>query len=236
MKYVLRRVDKVYTVAPDIQDYLTRWNIKNVEFLGNYPEVQDDHQISLEEYLGRDNRIIYFGAIYSISRQEKFFDALSQCPDVSYLLAGDFGVGNYRQFLEGHPYWEKVEFINTFPKNELANLIGRCTISNVLRDFSVTGYPKGSYGIIKLFESMEAGLPIICSDVPVYRELMKEYKCGLLVDPNDCNQIIEAVSYLVTHKKEAYEMGQNGRRAVLEKYNWKTESHRYLKYLESRLK
>lgn len=232
MRYALKRLSKVYTVAPDIVDYLTKWGVKNVEILGNYPEINNSYSLSLEEYLQRENRIIYFGAIYSISRQEVFFDALLKCPSVSYLLAGDFGVGSYKNRLRRHTYWKDVEFINKFPKTELPHLISRCTISNVLRDFSVTGYPQGSYGIVKLYESMEAGIPIICSDVPVYQELMHDYKCGLLVNPNDSNDIARAIKYLTTHKEVAYEMGQNGRRAVLERYNWAAESHRYLNDVE----
>ena len=75
---------------------------------------------------------------------------------------------------------------------------------------------------------MEAGLPIICSDVPVYRKMMEEYPCGVLVDVNNSRQIEEAVRFLLEHKEEAYRMGQMGRKAVKEKYNWETESKRYL--------
>jgi len=231
MGFVLKRIDKVTTVAPDIQEYLTRWGVKDVEILGNYPEYNSDHSICLEDYLNREDRVLYFGAVYSISRQEVFFDALTQCPDVHYLIAGVFGLGNYKKKLEEHAYWNKVEFIEQFPKSELVNFFKRSTISNVLRDFFQTGYPQGSYGIIKLFESMEAGLPIICSDVPVYREMMKDYQCGILVDPNNSKQIKDAIQYLIDHKEEAYYMGQNGRRAIAEKYNWTIEGTKYVNWI-----
>jgi glycosyltransferase involved in cell wall biosynthesis len=87
----------------------------------------------------------------------------------------------------------------------------------------------GSFGIIKIFESMEAALPIICSDMPIYRDIMKEYKCGLLVNPLNEKEIHDAIQYLVTHKEEAWRMGQEGRRAVLEKYSWDALSVKFLK-------
>ena len=111
---------------------------------------------------------------------------------------------------------------------ELSNMLSRSTISNVVRDFEETGYKTGSYGIIKLFESMEAGLPIICSDVQVYRDIFKEYPCGILVNPNSTEDIRVAINYLITNKKEAYLMGQNGRKAVIEKYNWNKESEKLI--------
>ena len=78
---------------------------------------------------------------------------------------------------------------------------------------------------------MESALPVILVDVPVYRKLVEEYKCGVLVDVNSVESIKEAIQYLVSHKEEAYEMGQNGRRAVIEKYSWDQVSKIYLSYV-----
>jgi glycosyltransferase involved in cell wall biosynthesis len=36
------------------------------------------------------------------------------------------------------------------------------------------------------------------------------------------------MEHLIEHPQEAREMGQRGRRAVLEKYNWEKESERLL--------
>lgn len=228
MKYVFKRIDSVFTVAPDIDNYLKRWGVNNHFILGNYPVVDESHTISEDDYMARDNRIVYFGAVYGISRQEVFLKAINRMENVDYLIAGDFGVGNYRERLESMPEWSRVEFINRFPKSELNSILSRCTISNVLRDFKATGYPSGSYGVIKVFESMEAGLPIICADVPVYRNIMEQYRCGILVDPNNEEEIYNAINYLISNKREAYEMGQNGRKAVKEQYNWTIESAKYV--------
>jgi glycosyltransferase involved in cell wall biosynthesis len=75
---------------------------------------------------------------------------------------------------------------------------------------------------------MEAGLPIICSDVPIYRMIIEEYNCGILVNPNDEKQIANAIRFLIDNKKEAYNMGKNGRKAVIEKYSWEIQSELYL--------
>lgn len=229
MKFVFNRIDGVFVVAQDQIDYLKKWPINNYYLLGNFPEINEDFDLTFSDYLKRDNTIIYFGSIYKISRQEVFFEALSNVPQASYLLAGKFYGNEYSEYLKSHYYWNKVEFINGFEKNELPKLLSRSIVSNVLRDFSkIKACPNGSLGIIKIFESMEAGIPIICSDVPVYRKMMEEYKCGILVDPNDAKQIEDAIKFLLENKEEAWKMGQEGRRAVLEKYSWNAVSKDYV--------
>jgi glycosyltransferase involved in cell wall biosynthesis len=75
----------------------------------------------------------------------------------------------------------------------------------------------------KLFEYMLAGVPVIASDFPLYREVVESKQCGLLVDPARPEAVAEAMEYLVEHPEEARRMGENGRRAVLAEYNWETQ-------------
>ena len=229
MRFCLKRYDYVITVTDTIADYLKKWGVEKVLVQGNFPIINRSYELTLDDYLSRENTLFYFGLVYTVSRQQFVLDALQKVDNVKYLLAGKFtGNGWYYEELRKHPKWKDVEFINGFKHEELSSFFKRSTMCNVLRDFSRTESPNGSMGIIKLFESMEAALPIICSDVPVYREMMNKYKCGLLVDPKNSDQIAEAIKYLVEHKEEAWHMGQEGRRAVIEEYSWDAQSKKYL--------
>lgn len=228
MKYTLKLFDAVIVVTYDIYDYLKNWGIERLYVQGNFPYVNPNYSLSLEEYRNRDNCIIYFGSIYANSCQNAMLDALSNINDVKYLVAGKFWNNvQYRAKLENHPKWKDVDFVDGFNVKDLPILLKKATISNVLRDFSDDDTPNGSIGIIKIFESMEAALPIICSDVPVYRDIMRDYKCGILVNPKDSEQIRKAIEYLITNKDEAWKMGQEGRRAIMERYNWEIISKEY---------
>ena len=242
MAFALKRADAVTTLTYDSVNYLKAWGIapEKIHLWGNFPEINKDYSLTLEDYMNRDDRIIYFGLIYSFSKQEVFLKALSGVSGVKYLVAGRF-MGNelqtYRPKIVNMSEWKNVEFVEGFKHEELAGFIARSTISNVLRDFSViTTTKSGSFGIIKVFESMESALPIICSDMPIYRDIMKEYKCGILVDPLNETEIRDAIQYLVTHKEEAWRMGQEGRRAVIEKYSWDALSVKYLEIVNSLIK
>lgn len=75
----------------------------------------------------------------------------------------------------------------------------------------------------KLFEYMALGLPVVASDVPLYRSVVERFACGRCVDPARPAAIAEAISWLLRHPAEAAAMGARGRRAVLEHYSWERE-------------
>ncbi|MDV4342977.1 glycosyltransferase family 4 protein [Methanoculleus sp. YWC-01] len=72
----------------------------------------------------------------------------------------------------------------------------------------------------KLFDYMLCGLPVVASDFPEICKVVSETECGVLVDPTSPDAIAEAIAYLLEHPDEARRMGENGRTAVLERYNW----------------
>ena len=90
--------------------------------------------------------------------------------------------------------------------------------------------------LTKLFEYMAAGLPVVASNFPLWKEIVEGNRCGITVDPLDPKAIAQAIEYLLTHPEEARQMGENGRRAVVEKYNWEQEKEKLLNLYEELLK
>lgn len=232
MSHYLKKYDAVFTVTPEIVSLLEKEsNLNNVHLLANFPIPDYNYTLSKEDYMTRKDTAIYEGTIYKVSRQEVFLDALQRIPNMDYLLVGKFCEGN--EDVQNHPAWNRVTFVDGFKIEELKGYFAKSTISNTLRDF---GKLDGSLGVIKVFESMEAALPVIFSDVPLYRSIVEKWHCGVLANPNDVDSVEKALRYLVENKEEAYEMGQNGRRAVLEEYNWGEQFKTYNKVIMGLLK
>ena len=78
----------------------------------------------------------------------------------------------------------------------------------------------------KMFEYMAAGLPVIASSFPGWRDIVETNGCGICVDPTDPEAIAAALTDLAEHPERRAEMGANGRRAVLDRYNWEAEGRR----------
>ena len=90
--------------------------------------------------------------------------------------------------------------------------------------------------LTKLFEYMAIGLPIICSNFPVWKTLLAEANAGLLVDPENLNSIIDEIRWLKAHPNERRHMGENGCRAVEQRYNWGREEKKMLELYKKILK
>jgi glycosyltransferase involved in cell wall biosynthesis len=84
--------------------------------------------------------------------------------------------------------------------------------------------------LTKFFEYMATGIPTICSNFPTWETIIKETQAGLCVDPTDFESIVKAIKYLMQKPEKAIRMGQNGRLAVMNQYNWENESKKLLAF------
>jgi glycosyltransferase involved in cell wall biosynthesis len=75
----------------------------------------------------------------------------------------------------------------------------------------------------KLFEAMMCGVPIITN---VAAEIVNETQCGILVDYNNLDQIKQAIINLRDNPELRKKLGDNGRKAFLQKYNWSAMEQR----------
>ena len=81
----------------------------------------------------------------------------------------------------------------------------------------------------KLFEYLAAGIPVVASDFPLWREIIEKYKCGILVNPLNPQEISNAIQKLLKEERIAEEMGERGQKAIREYFNWDHEFQNLLK-------
>ena len=131
---------------------------------------------------------------------------------------------SYLEFLKSLPNWHLVDYIGEVKHSEVNKVYSRSFAGIVLLDYSPNvGYHRGTLGVLKMFEYMLAGIPVIATDFDLWREIIEGNNCGICINPHDTRAIAEAVNFYQNHPQVAREQGQNGRRAVIEKYNWKTQ-------------
>jgi phosphatidylinositol alpha-mannosyltransferase len=84
--------------------------------------------------------------------------------------------------------------------------------------FCAPSLGRESFGIV-LVEAMAAGLPVVASGIPGYREVIRDEVDGLLVPPRDAGALAGAVSRLLDDPELARRLGAAGR-ARARRYSW----------------
>jgi glycosyltransferase involved in cell wall biosynthesis len=73
---------------------------------------------------------------------------------------------------------------------------------------------------LKLFEYMAAGRPILCSDLPVLREILEHDETALLLPPESPTDWRQALILLRDDFELAQRLGKNARRRMIQEFTW----------------
>jgi glycosyltransferase involved in cell wall biosynthesis len=119
------------------------------------------------------------------------------------------------------PGWRQVDYRGFLDRSELRVTMGQ-SIAGLVTLWPVPGYIDAKP--TKMFEYMAAGLAVIASDFPLWRQILEDAGAGICVDPRSPSAIAEAIGRLTDSPGEAERMGQRGREAVLGRYNWENEA------------
>lgn len=85
----------------------------------------------------------------------------------------------------------------------------------------------------KMFDYMLAGLAVIAPAFAVeVAEIVREADSGVLIDTSDATAITTTFDQLAADPAERIRLAENGRRAVLERYNWDAEARNLIRAYE----
>jgi glycosyltransferase involved in cell wall biosynthesis len=73
---------------------------------------------------------------------------------------------------------------------------------------------------LKILESMAAGVPVIASDLPAVRELMKDQEHGRLINPDRPGELARTIRVLLQYPELLKKMGNNGQHEIEQYFLW----------------
>ncbi len=191
--------------------------------LQNFPHLND---FTTAPYHDRPPHLAYTGAISAIRGIREMVRALELLRIPARLqLAGTFAEPHVQAEVQALPGWRHVDYLGQQPRAAIQDLLARARLGLVLyhpEQDHLDAQPN------KLFEYMAAGLPVIASDFPLWRRIVADAGCGLVVNPLDPQAIAAAVQHLLAHPADAAAMGRRGRAEVAARYNWDAEARKLL--------
>jgi glycosyltransferase involved in cell wall biosynthesis len=226
--YACRRLDAVVAATPYIRDKFLKINpcttdINNFPMLGELANTQSD-------WTRKQNQVCYVGGIGIIRGIREMVRAMEfVTTDVRLQLGGRFSEKSVGLEVREYPGWHTVDELGWLGREEVRSVLQRSVAG------LVTFLPSPNHIDAqpnKMFEYMSAGIPVIASDFPLWREIVEGNACGLCVDPLDPKAIAQAIDFVISNPERAEEMGMNGRKAVHEKYNWSFEEKKLLALYE----
>lgn len=227
--FIYKFSDEIWVVADERRDVMPEWVAKSgrISVVSNFPHLQE-----LEEFstLATDTSfewpgitLVYVGVLNDFRGLDLILRTLAGpniTDDVTIAIAGE---GPHRSALEATVHDLEIEdrvffegWIDTenVPKFLESGDIG--VIPHEVNGFTNTTVPN------KLFDMMAAGLPIIATNMKPVERVVCNAGCGRVIPPDETS-VAEAIEELRA-MDDLHQLGQNGREAIQQSYNWKKAS------------
>lgn len=231
-KGLARLCDLVVAAGPDIE---ARFKDHRTISIRNYaPTGIIDKCLRNKKTENKNNsvcRIVYTGSITKtrgLIEILRALEAVNKKHRVELVVTGIYQDAEFKRQVEAEPGYRWMRFLGYLPNYEdvvsvaiEADMAAICFQPDPNLDKAVERSNK-------LFEYMAMGLPLVVSSLPAWAELVKKYRCGVVVDPMDPSDIARGITYLVEHPKERAAMGARGRNAVNYHYSWEVEGRRLI--------
>jgi len=117
-----------------------------------------------------------------------------------------------RKYVIEYGLSQNVKFLGLIPHQKVMEYMSTCDI------FVLPSWNE-AFGVVYV-EAMAHGKPVIACKGEGIEDVITDKKTGLLVNSKDSDSLVNAFDFLLSHSEKAQEIGEKGRRTVLEKYTW----------------
>ena len=217
------------TIVLAVDSFESKFRSRKV-VIYNYPLLV---QRASDAKSGSDPTLIYIGAIREIRGIYQMLEALEllkkEFPAIQLRLIGPFYPiqleENVRDSIRKQALDSHVQILGRIPHSDIFGHIQASDIGLALL------HPDPNYvgGLpTKMFEYMMMGIPAVVSDFPLWRTIIQDAESGVVVNPLDVRAIAEVIGSLLRDKETRKRMGEAGRTAIHETYNWNQEERKLI--------
>ena len=215
----LRSADAITVVSKEAYDYYSKKGFNVVQV----PNAIDPTLFSKKEDRRFENQIIYAGRLSKEKGIDILLQAAKTLPSKYNLIILGSGPeeNNVRDVVKLKP---NVHYLGYQPKQNTISLI---------RGSDLLVQPSLMEGLSStLLEALACKTCIVASDVGGNSEIIDSDNTGVLIKPNNHEELLDKISELLTNNEKRSRITTAGLK-VVEKYNWKRIGRLYLDVYES---
>ncbi|NOT86434.1 MAG: glycosyltransferase family 4 protein [Methylococcaceae bacterium] len=226
--YACKRLDAIIAATPFIRDKFLAINPNSID-INNFPILGELQ--SATDWNNKQKEVCYIGGITYTRGIREIVWALEQIGNdgVRLQLGGLFSEPNTEREIKAYLGWHAVDELGFLDRRGVKDVLGR-SMAGLVTLHPIINYIDSLP--IKMFEYMSAGIPVIASNFPLWKEIIEGNNCGLCVDPLNPKEIAEAIDYFINNPVSAKTMGEKGRLAVEKYYNWGIEEGKLIDFYQ----
>lgn len=154
---------------------------------------------------------------------------LKEIPDIKFLIVG---YGPIKENLINLAIKNNVVtsyiFIGAIPYEEVVSYINASDVC--VAPFTESRNIKIGLSPLKIYEYAACEKPIVTSKIPNL-EFIEEVNAGILIQPGNIDELAQAIVKILRNPELRLQMGRNGRKYVIENYNWISISKKFERVL-----
>lgn len=239
-----KRSDYVVSLLPCAKEYMMRHGMKEEKFchitngivLEDWEkpsELPEKHSAILESYRAEGKFIVgYFGGHALSNALDVLLDvanALKDRKEIQFVLVGD-GVEKEGLMKKAEGYGlDNVCFLPSVPKLSVPKLIPYFDCVYV----GLADSPLYRFGTAmnKVYDSMMGGKPLLYA-VNAPNNYVKDYQCGVDCEAGNVDSLCRGIAqFMELSEQERAVMGQNGRDAVMQNFNYKVLADKFIEIM-----
>ncbi len=233
-RFTIPKTKHAYTVCDSLAQIFEKEYRTAFQVIRNVP-ISPDFNRKNNKWNLQKPVILYQGALNEGRGLEEYLEAMQQIENAELWLAGEGDLSTeLRQMAKDLKVNDKVRFLGYVEPADLRDLTPLATIGlNMLKNKGLSYYYSLSN---KFLDYIQAGVPSVNIDFPEYRNIINQYKVGLLVEELDAKKIATAIKELLNNKELYQEIKKQCSEAA-KVYTWSAEEKKliaFYKKLEKR--
>jgi len=228
LERVLKRADAVVAVSEQMHIGLRdafRQFASKLHFIENGVDVEFYEIDTATRWQRRPVRFLYLGSLLEAKGVSVLIEALARLKERREWVLEVAGEGPEKEHLEAlvqdHNLVERVFFKGRIPPDKVADLMASCHC------LVLPSFQEGRPSVV--LEAMAAALPVVATDIPGTRELVRNGETGLLVPPKNRKKLTKALETILDNPERAKRFGERARRWMVEKgLTWENTAKSYI--------